>query len=63
MIFNPLDNLESTSSQQSLSSLTNTEVGRCPKCKDQMTTASIANADTVFYCPRCRVAAPRPDEL
>ncbi len=64
-IFNPLTALSSTTGEEhevSLSSLHNSDIGCCPKCKSTMGTAVIANQDTVFYCPKCRVALPRPNE-
>jgi hydrogenase maturation factor HypF (carbamoyltransferase family) len=63
-IFNPLDALSTSSTnQESTSSLVNSDVGVCPKCKKGMTDASIANADTVYYCEGCRVSTPRPDSV
>lgn len=73
-IFNPLKELmrehESISSSAdgaapmtSTSSVQNMRVGYCPKCKEEMGRAIIANDDTVFYCGSCRVSTPLPDEL
>ena len=63
-IFNPLDvvSTSESSDQVSTSSLINSDVGTCPKCKKTMTLAGIANTDTVFYCEACRVSTPRPDQ-
>ncbi len=70
-IFNPLDFIkdpepviESTSSDEqmeSTSSLVNDQVGICPKCGSPMSTSIIANNDTVFFCPKDRVALPMPN--
>jgi hypothetical protein len=43
------------------SALYNEQVGICPKCGMQMTTSVIANNDSVFYCPKDRVALPLPN--
>jgi ribosomal protein L37AE/L43A len=63
-IFNPLDGVSISSAvpeMESTSSLINTDIGVCPKCKQTMTDASIANADKVYYCEGCRVSTPKPD--
>ena len=63
-IFNPLDATSlSSSDQESTSSLINEDVGVCPKCKTPMSSAEIANGDTVFHCAGCRVSTPRPDSI
>jgi hypothetical protein len=46
----------------SLSTITNSDVGVCPKCKKPMGQAIIANSDTVFYCEADRVATPLPNK-
>lgn len=35
--------------------------GQCPKCKQSMTTATIANSDSVYFCERCCVTMPLSD--
>ncbi len=44
-------------------SMVNQEVGICPKCQQQMGTATIFNGDTVFYCEKCRVSEPLPNDV
>lgn len=44
-------------------SLTNVDVGVCPKCKKSMTRATIADGASVFYCVADRVAMPLPNEM
>lgn len=45
----------------SLSTITNNDVGICPKCKKPMGQAIIANNDVVFYCEADRVSTPMPN--
>ncbi len=37
----------------------NEKVGQCPKCQTSMTSGTIGNGDTVFFCPTCRVSTPQ----
>ncbi len=67
-IFNPLNHLAATASADtpanrfaSLSTIINTDVGICPKCKLPMGQAVLANNDTVFYCDADRVSSPLPN--
>lgn len=70
-IFNPLKHSLSGEQQQSTSSVDGANVataaiynekqGECPKCKNQMITAVIASADSVFFCEKCRVSTPLAD--
>lgn len=65
-VFNPLVAIASgdhAGRETSLSSLMNSDIGVCPKCKKPMGKATIANDDTVFYCPADRVALPTPTVL
>jgi formamidopyrimidine-DNA glycosylase len=61
-IFNPLQALADSGAFQSTSSLHNTEIAVCPKCKKPMIRAVIANDDEVFYCEKDRVVHPFPDK-
>lgn len=45
----------------STSAIFNEQVGVCPKCKNSMMTGAIANSDTVYFCPTCRVSEPLAD--
>lgn len=64
-IFNPFTALASSPEDRdaSLSALINSDIGVCPKCKNPMGRATIANNDTVFYCPKDRVALPLPNPI
>lgn len=65
-IFNPLAptgvSQSSAENHAATAAVENVQVGVCPKCKENMTRATIANNDTVFYCEACRVSTPLPDE-
>lgn len=41
--------------------LYNQTQGQCPKCKQKMTTAVLANTDSVYFCERCCVTMPLSD--
>lgn len=45
----------------STSAIFNEKIGVCPKCKNNMITGVIANNDTVYFCPGCRVSEPLAD--
>ena len=63
-IFNPLTSVSSSEKAMvSQSSLINTDIGICPKCKKEMSRATIAGGAPVFYCEADRVAHPLPNEL
>ena len=44
-----------------LAAIYNQTQGQCPKCKQQMTTAILANNDPAFFCERCCVTMPLSD--
>lgn len=63
-VFNPLAALANASGSEldtSLSAMSNSDVGVCPKCKSPMGSALIANKDSVYYCLKDRVALPMPN--
>lgn len=70
-IFNPLraraqasahDNVATSGDAQvATAAIYNEIVGECPKCHTKMTTAVIANSDSVYFCAKCRVATPLQD--
>ena len=45
----------------STSAIFNEKIGVCPKCQGNMITGTIANNDTVYFCPGCRVSEPLAD--
>lgn len=61
-IFNPLFDSVTSKTQVSTSALYNAEVGVCPKCKQNMGTATIEEGVEVFYCDTCRVSSPLPNK-
>lgn len=64
-IFNPLMATAGDApeeKQSATASVSNVNVGVCPKCGQNMTRAVIANNDTVFYCEADRVSTPLPDD-
>lgn len=61
-VFNALAASADAKGYTSLSTITNSDVGICPKCKKPMGQAIIANSDTVFYCEADRVATPLPNK-
>lgn len=63
-VFNPFTSLSSTDSRDtSLSSLINSDIGICPKCRQPMGRAVIADSAQVFYCAKDRVALPLPNQV
>lgn len=67
-IFNPLyANLEqqqtatASGDQVATAAIYNEVQGQCPKCKGKMTTGTLANADSVYFCETCRVTSPFTD--
>lgn len=63
MVFNPLDHLESDSSEEQLesnSSLYLENPGYCPKCGKAFGAATAAGLP-VYYCATCRVTEPLPN--
>lgn len=62
-IFNPLDSISESSAQESTSKFINDKPGICPKCGQSMSTATIANGDSVYFCEDDFVSAPMLDEL
>ncbi len=49
------------SKEMSTSAIQNERHGECPKCSQPMTFAYIGSGERVFYCTKCRVAAPMPN--
>lgn len=65
VIFNPLMATaadEPEEKQAATASVSNINVGVCPKCGQNMIRAVIANNDSVFYCEADRVSTPLPDD-
>lgn len=65
-IFNPFQALSGSAEsekQVATASVSNINVGVCPKCGENMIRAVIANNDAVFYCEADRVSTPLPDEM
>lgn len=66
-IFNPLTALANEQgfpdAMKVEAAMSNLEIGICPKCKQSMSNALLANGDSVLYCDKCRVAAPLPDAV
>lgn len=60
-IFNALSGVVEASAQVSESAVFNTDVGICPKCKNSMNTAVLANNDSVYFCSGCKVSSPLKD--
>lgn len=66
--FNPLNSItipltsESTDRLESTSSLSNLDIGVCPKCKGQMVDGKLHNGDIVYYCEKDRVSVPKPNQ-
>lgn len=57
----PFGKKEVDEAMVSQSAFFNEVVGVCPKCQGKMTTSTIANNDTVFFCTKDRVVLPCPD--
>jgi hypothetical protein len=64
-IFNPFQATAAVveEKQTATASVSNINVGVCPKCGENMIRAVIANDDAVFYCEADRVSTPLPDEM
>ncbi len=61
-IFNPLFNSESGSDKHtSESRMINEDVGVCPKCKANMSLSKLSSEDEIYFCDKCCVAMPTPD--
>jgi predicted nucleic acid-binding Zn ribbon protein len=47
--------------QNESTSVVNVQYGICPKCNKSMSSATIVNDESVYYCESCRVAIPKPN--
>jgi hypothetical protein len=55
-------NTSISSASETSTSMTNTQIGICPKCSKTMSSAAIASGEPCLYCCSCRVALPLPND-